>query len=83
MPPKNGRVEVESDRCKACGLCVHFCPKQCFTLGDSRNSTGSTYVLFLEESDCTACGICALVCPDLALRVYNLRAQAEPQETLR
>jgi len=73
MAKKAGKVEVEFQRCKACGLCVHYCPQGCFTPGTELNHLGAAPVRFQEESICTACGICAVVCPDLALQVWNLK----------
>jgi 2-oxoglutarate ferredoxin oxidoreductase subunit delta len=80
MARKIGRVDVDAERCKTCGLCTHFCPQKCFVPGDTLNQSGYTPVKFLEEAPCTACALCAIVCPDMALKVWNLEAAA-PQET--
>ena len=81
---KVGKVEVEFQRCKACGLCVHYCPQGCFALGTELNHLGAAPVRFQEEPVCTACGICAVVCPDLALQVWKLQdAKPVAAKTLR
>jgi 2-oxoglutarate ferredoxin oxidoreductase subunit delta len=74
MPPKRGSVEVDAARCKACGLCAHFCPKGCFAPAQELNALGCLPFRFLDGSDCTACGVCGWVCPDLAIRIYTERA---------
>jgi 2-oxoglutarate ferredoxin oxidoreductase subunit delta len=79
MTRKIGRVDVDPERCKACGLCIHFCPQNCFVPGETLNQQGNSPVKFLEEAPCTACALCAIVCPDMALKVWNLQV-ANPQE---
>jgi len=74
MARKIGRVDVDFERCKSCGLCLHFCPQKCLEPGKALNAQGSAPVVFLEEAPCTACALCAIVCPDLALKVWNLEA---------
>ena len=64
-------VEVDQARCKACGLCAHYCPKDCFILSDSLNASGYRPYRFKEGLDCTACGLCGTACPDLAIRIFS------------
>jgi 2-oxoglutarate ferredoxin oxidoreductase subunit delta len=70
MAKRKGRVKVEASRCKACGLCVEFCPKDCLESADHMNAIGYIPMRFKEGSDCTACGNCAQMCPDMAIQVY-------------
>ena len=71
MPPKRGKVEVDPARCKACGLCAHYCPKACFIQAEGLNATGYRPYRFKDGSDCTACGLCGAVCPDLAILILT------------
>ncbi len=72
MAKRKGRVEVDANRCKACGLCMEFCPKDCFETGQGLNPLGFIPIRYREDSDCTACGNCASMCPDMALKIWAL-----------
>jgi 2-oxoglutarate ferredoxin oxidoreductase subunit delta len=72
MAKRKGRVEVDVNRCKACGLCAEFCPTHCFEPGKALNPLGYVPMRFRADSDCTGCGNCALMCPDMALKVWIL-----------
>lgn len=65
-----GRIRIISDRCKACGLCVHFCPKGILGFDEHTiNSLGYHPVTILNHEECTGCGTCALMCPDVVIEV--------------
>ncbi|MCX5779836.1 MAG: 4Fe-4S binding protein [Firmicutes bacterium] len=65
-----GKVRFFSEECKACVLCVHFCPKDVLGLDmNSINSLGYHPVADLLPDNCTGCGICALMCPDMVIVV--------------
>lgn len=74
MPPKRGKAVIDPARCKACGLCAHFCPKGCFAPALELNALGCIPYRFVEGSHCIACGTCSWVCPDLAVHVYSEEA---------
>ena len=44
---------LKLERCKGCGICVTFCPKQVLAL----DTLGKVYVAHHEN--CIACGQCA------------------------
>ena len=48
-------------RCKQCGICSHFCPKDAIEMG----SDG--YPFLARPEDCTSCGLCEEMCPDWAI----------------
>lgn len=65
-----GRVSFNIEHCKACELCVNFCPQQTLGLDKSTiNSLGYHPVTAVRPETCTGCGICALMCPDLVIKV--------------
>jgi 2-oxoglutarate ferredoxin oxidoreductase subunit delta len=65
-----GRVHFGTERCKACELCVYFCPTDVLGLDISNlNILGYHPVAALRPQNCTGCGICALMCPDLVITV--------------
>ncbi|TET08262.1 4Fe-4S dicluster domain-containing protein [Candidatus Aerophobetes bacterium] len=65
------RIEVGAQRCKGCGFCVKFCPKNLIHLNSDFNNKGYHPAVFTSEEECTGCAICALVCPDIAITVYK------------
>ncbi|MCI6157850.1 MAG: 4Fe-4S dicluster domain-containing protein [Peptoniphilaceae bacterium] len=68
-----GRVEIDQDTCKGCGLCVHVCPKEVLAL-DARviNKRGYNPATPVHPDDCIACANCAITCPDSCITVYKL-----------
>jgi len=69
-----GKVFVEQEECKGCGVCVSACPPKCLELRPELNAYGVHAAHYTGES-CTACGICFYVCPEPgAITVYRLVA---------
>jgi len=56
-------ININSDYCKKCGICVEFCPAKVFT-----KNTDNTPVPQHKEN-CIGCRICELRCPDFAINV--------------
>ena len=55
-------VDVYKAWCKACGICVAFCP----TGAISRDEAGYPHV---DPEKCIRCGWCEIRCPDFAITV--------------
>lgn len=71
-----GRVEVNEEECKGCGLCVAACPPHVMKLSDRFNGRGYHPAAYLGEG-CTGCGICFYACPEPgAITVYTLAPEA-------
>jgi len=51
------------DWCKACGICIAFCPKHVF----ERGQTGKPVISRADE--CSGCRFCELHCPDFAITI--------------
>ncbi|HHV76455.1 MAG TPA: 4Fe-4S binding protein [Syntrophothermus lipocalidus] len=65
-----GRVFFDESRCKACELCVHFCPKGVIGIDKIRiNSLGYHPASAVNPENCNGCAICARMCPDLVIEV--------------
>jgi 2-oxoglutarate ferredoxin oxidoreductase subunit delta len=64
-------LDIASDRCKGCELCVAACPKHVLALDLTVvNSLGYHPIELLDAGPCTSCAFCARVCPDVVFTVY-------------
>ena len=61
--PDRGFVEMNSEECKGCGLCVEACPPKVLSLGSHLNRAGYHWAVYSGQG-CTGCGICFFVCPE-------------------
>jgi len=59
-------VKVDKNRCKSCGICIKYCPKDVF----DKDIEGSPVVA--RAADCTQCGLCVMLCPDFAITVKGV-----------
>lgn len=65
-----GKVHFDTERCKACELCVYFCPKDVLGIDTGiLNELGYHPAGAVVPESCTGCGVCALMCPDLVITV--------------
>jgi len=64
-----GKIIIDVEKCKGCGLCVSFCPRGSIVIGRKSNMKGY-FTAEWDGSECTGCGICGIVCPDAAIEVY-------------
>ncbi|PSH04215.1 MAG: 4Fe-4S ferredoxin [Acidobacteria bacterium] len=73
--PARGKVEVDQDECKGCGLCAESCPAKVLELSTELNRYGVHPMRYVGEG-CSGCGVCYMVCPEPgAITVYRLTAQ--------
>jgi 2-oxoglutarate ferredoxin oxidoreductase subunit delta len=56
-------LRLSIERCKSCGYCILFCPKEALKLSGNLNKEGYDYVA-VNDDKCIQCGICYTVCPD-------------------
>lgn len=74
-----GKVTINQDECKGCGLCVESCPPKCLELAPGLTQYGVHAASYKGEG-CTGCGICYYCCPEPgAITVY--RAAVAPKAT--
>jgi 2-oxoglutarate ferredoxin oxidoreductase subunit delta len=73
-----GKITIDTERCKGCGLCVSVCPRSCIVVSKKSNKSG----YFPAEpanrdsfdkltTSCTGCAMCALICPEAIITVYS------------
>jgi 2-oxoglutarate ferredoxin oxidoreductase subunit delta len=68
-----GRIVVDEERCKGCGLCVTACPPKVVRLDATRLNGKGYHPAHLVETSaaCTGCALCAVFCPDACITVYR------------
>ena len=66
-----GRIEIDQERCKGCGLCTIVCPKTLIKIGEEINRQGYFYVVWEANGECTGCALCGETCPDVAIQVWR------------
>lgn len=64
-------ITINPERCKACLLCIEFCPRHILVVGEAINSRGMHPVAVSDPGRCTGCRMCALMCPDLCIEVFR------------
>jgi len=70
-----GRVTFDNDRCKACSLCVHYCPTKILELDlNAINQNGYNIIKVIDPEKCIGCSFCAMMCPDSVITVYKVIA---------
>ena len=65
------KLIIRKDRCKGCGYCVQFCPKDVLKMSEQLNSRGIHCVEIADMEKCSSCGICAMMCPDVCMEIYK------------
>jgi 2-oxoglutarate ferredoxin oxidoreductase subunit delta len=62
-----GAVRVNRERCKGCGICIEFCPKQVLERSATFNAKGYHPPEVKAGAWCVNCHFCEVLCPDFAI----------------
>ncbi|MDE6183438.1 MAG: 4Fe-4S dicluster domain-containing protein [Rikenellaceae bacterium] len=71
MAKIKGRVDIDIERCKGCGVCVASCPVSVLSLSPKVNSRGYNYAMAVRAEECIGCASCGIVCPDSCITIYR------------
>ena len=69
--PANTPVWVNTDRCKACDICVDACPAGVLSMQAEPTSTLGAMISVIAPESCIGCNECELTCPDFAIYVAD------------
>ncbi len=67
-------LKVYSERCKDCGICIEFCPKNNLRQGKD----GAPEMI--DPEACTGCKMCEYLCPDFAIQVQKEEEEEEEKK---
>ena len=62
-----GAVRINTERCKGCGICIEFCPKQVLERSGPFNAKGYYPPEVKAGAWCVNCHFCEVLCPDFAI----------------
>jgi 2-oxoglutarate ferredoxin oxidoreductase subunit delta len=65
-----GKIKIDRERCKGCGLCVAVCDRGGVVISRRSNKNGF-FPAEAFDSECTGCAKCALICPEAVIEVYR------------
>ncbi|CZE48001.1 2-oxoglutarate-acceptor oxidoreductase subunit OorD [Campylobacter geochelonis] len=69
--PKDAAVWVDESRCKACNICVDYCPSGTLAMRYDPYSIQGMMIEVLDSNSCIGCRDCETHCPDFAIYVAD------------
>ncbi|MCP4715774.1 MAG: 4Fe-4S dicluster domain-containing protein [Deltaproteobacteria bacterium] len=70
-----GTVYILEDRCKGCGYCIEFCPRQVLEVSSLFNKKGYHPPAVIRSDDCVNCHYCEIICPEFA--IYSVETPSQ------
>lgn len=73
-----GMVFIVEERCKGCGYCIEYCPRNVLEVSNKFNVKGYHPPAVKKPEACVNCHYCEIICPDFA--IYSVEALPEGRE---
>lgn len=74
-------ITIIADRCKGCGYCIAYCPREVLEESEEINARGAHPPRVNDISKCAVCGFCTAICPDLAIFIKEKAEEKKEAET--
>lgn len=71
LQAQKGVVHIVTDRCKGCGFCVEYCPRDVLEMSEAFNVKGYHPPQVVKADECLNCQLCETICPEFALFVTS------------
>ncbi len=81
--PIKGKIHIDKNRCKGCGFCVEYCPRDVLELSDEFNAKGYHPPHVVNEDECCYCQLCEAICPEFALFVTKKKEETGEKVEIR
>lgn len=65
----HGDIHIIKERCKGCGFCVEYCPRDVLEMSEEFNLKGYHPPIAVKAEDCVECHLCEMLCPEFAIYV--------------
>jgi 2-oxoglutarate ferredoxin oxidoreductase subunit delta len=75
-----GKIIIDTERCKGCGLCIVVCPEKNIHVSEQSNKSGY-FPAECGEGGCSGCAMCAIICPEAIIEVFTGNDSVEIKET--
>ena len=70
-----GIVHILEDRCKGCGYCIEYCPRDVLAFSSRFNAKGYHPPAVERPDECVNCHYFEIICPEFA--IYSVEASPE------
>lgn len=65
-----GKLTIDYEKCKGCGMCANACPKKILQIDKTRlNLKGHNPMEIIDREKCISCAMCATMCPDCVITI--------------
>ncbi|MBN2198552.1 MAG: 4Fe-4S binding protein [Candidatus Aminicenantes bacterium] len=81
IKPQKGVIHINRDRCKGCGFCAEYCPRDVLELSEEFNKKGYHPPRVKNEDACCYCQLCEAICPEFAIFVTLHSEEEEGENT--
>jgi 2-oxoglutarate ferredoxin oxidoreductase subunit delta len=69
--PPNAPVWIDVTKCKACDICVSYCPAGVLSMRQEPSSLLGAIIDIVAPESCIGCTDCEIHCPDFAIHVAD------------